>query len=389
MIMTTMNSLKKNINLHILLFAIFGLALRIVVSNYGYNHDFIMWQKNLELFKNGESFYAYGKYNYSPLWVNLLFLVDSISLPFIDNQSIFRIKVVLLLSLIDFFIFFFICKNYSTKIGLLFFLNPISIFITGFHNQFDNIAILLAFIAILLYEKYKNNYQLLITLIIFGISICAKQIFFFFPIWLAIKEKKIFKKILILFIPYLIFFISFINYIPTDFVYILENVFQYKSYNNGPFWGMFAPKIIYLYVDKKVLFFISMLLLGFLFENKNLRDTFYFYIISVVIFSSAIVNQYLAIPLLTMAVYWNNKYLYYSIISTLLFFIDGDALNINFLREYFQWDLRSTRIMYYPIILLLLLGFLETVFGKKKISSFISKMTNTIVHKIKKQLLFK
>lgn len=384
-----MNSLKKNINLHILLFAIFGLALRIVVSNYGYNHDFIMWQKNLELFKNGESFYAYGKYNYSPLWVNLLFLVDSISLPFIDNQSIFRIKVVLLLSLIDFFIFFFICKNYSTKIGLLFFLNPISIFITGFHNQFDNIAILLAFIAILLYEKYKNNYQLLITLIIFGISICAKQIFFFFPIWLAIKEKKIFKKILILFIPYLIFFISFINYIPTDFVYILENVFQYKSYNNGPFWGMFAPKIIYLYVDKKVLFFISMLLLGFLFENKNLRDTFYFYIISVVIFSSAIVNQYLAIPLLTMAVYWNNKYLYYSIISTLLFFIDGDALNINFLREYFQWDLRSTRIMYYPIILLLLLGFLETVFGKKKISSFISKMTNTIVHKIKKQLLFK
>ena len=384
-----MNSLKKNINLHIILFAILGFALRIVVSNYGYNHDFIMWQKNLELFKNGESFYAYGKYNYSPLWVNLLFLVDSISLPFIDNQSIFRIKVVLLLSLIDFFIFFFICKNYSTKIGLLFFLNPISIFITGFHNQFDNIAILIAFIAILLYEKYKNNYQLLITLIIFGISICAKQIFFFFPIWLAIKEKKIFKKILILFIPYLIFFISFINYIPTDLVYILENVFQYKSYNNGPFWGMFAPKIIYLYVDKKFLFFILMLLFVFLFENKNLCDTFYFYIISVVIFSSAIVNQYLAIPLLTMAVYWNNKYLYYSIISTLLFFIDGDALNINFLREYFQWDLRSTRIMYYPIILLLLLGFLETVFGKKKISSFISKMTNTIVHKIKKQLLFK
>lgn len=384
-----MNSLKKNINLHIILFAILGFALRIVVSNYGYNHDFIMWQKNLELFKNGESFYAYGKYNYSPLWVNLLFLLDSISLPFIDNQAIFRIKIVLLLSLIDFFIFFLICKNYSTKIGLLFFLNPISIFITGFHNQFDNIAILLAFIAILLYEKYKNNFQLLITLIIFGISICAKQIFFFFPIWLAIKEKKIFKKILILVIPYLIFFISFINYAPNDLVHIVENVFKYKSYNNGPFWGIFSPKIIYLYVDTKILFFISMLLLGFLFENKNLRDTFYFYIISVVIFSSAIVNQYLAIPLLTMAIYWNNKYLYYSIISTLLFFVDGDALNIDFLREYFQWNLRSTRIIYYPIILILLFGFLETVFGKKKLNSFISKMITTIVSKIKKQLLLK
>jgi hypothetical protein len=116
-----MNSLKKNINLHILLFAIFGFTLRIVVSNYGYNHDFIMWQKNLELFKNGESFYAYGKYNYSPFWVNLLFLVDSISLPFIDNQSIFRIKVVLLLSLIDFFIFFLYGRTILLKLGSCFF----------------------------------------------------------------------------------------------------------------------------------------------------------------------------------------------------------------------------------------------------------------------------
>ena len=76
-------------------------------------------------------------------------------------------------------------------------------------------------------------------------------------------------------------------------------------------------------------------------------------------------------------------------ISTLLFFVDGDALNIDFLREYFQWNLRSTRIIYYPIILILLFGFLETVFGKKKLNSFISKMTITIVSKIKEQLLLK
>ena len=37
----------------------------------------------------------------------------------------------------------------------------------------------------------------------------------------------------------------------------------------------------------------------------------------------------------------------------------------------------------------LLDGFLETVFGKKKLNSFISKMITTIVSKIKKQLLLK
>jgi hypothetical protein len=384
-----MNLLKKNINFYIIIFVIIGFGLRIVVSNYGYNHDFLMHQKNMELLKNGESFYGYGKYNYSPLWVNLLLFLDSISLSFIDYQPVFRLKIILLLSLVDFLIFFLLCKNYSTKIGLLFFLNPISIFITGFHNQFDNISILLAFVAILIYEKYKSNYQFLISLIILGISICAKQIFFFFPVWLAIKEKKIYKKILIIFIPYFLFLISFKNYFPTELNYILENVFQYKSYNNGPFWGMFTPKIIYMYVDKKILFFISMILLGFLFENKNLREVFYFYLITIVVFSSAIVNQYLAIPLLTMAIYWNNKYLLYSILSCLLFLVDGDALNINFLRDFFEWNLRSTRIVYYPIILLLLFGFLETIFGKKKLNSFFSKIIKLIVYKIKAQLLIK
>jgi hypothetical protein len=144
-----------------------------------------------------------------------------------------------------------------------------------------------------------------------------------------------------------------------------------------------------MYVDKKILFFISMILLGFLFENKNLREIFYFYLITIVVFSSAIVNQYLAIPLLTMAIYWNNKYLLYSILSCLLFLVDGDALNINFLRDFFEWNLRSTRIVYYPIILLLLFGFLETIFGKKKLNSFFSKIIKLIVYKIKAQLLIK
>jgi hypothetical protein len=380
---------KKNIVFSILLFSIIGFALRIAASHYGHNHDFEMWQKNLDLFKNGDSFYAYGKYNYTPMWINLLFFLDSITIPsFITNESLFRIKIVLFLSLIDFFIFYLLFKNYTLKIGLLFFLNPISIFITGYHNQFDNIAILLAFVAVLIYEKCKNNYQLAISLFILSISICAKHILFFFPIWLAIKEKKFIKKILIILIPYFIFFISFTKYLSNDFNHIIENVFLYKSFDNGPFWGMMAPKIIDIYINKKNLFLIAMIMLGFYFQNKSIKNTFYFYLISVVVFSSAIANQYLAIPLLAMAIFWNWKYLLYTVLCSLLFLIDGDALNIKILREFFEWDLRSTRMMYYPITLLLLLGFIETLFGKK-FNSVLTKILKLFLNKIRTQFSFK
>jgi len=386
--MFIMNFLKKNTSISIILFTVTGLALRILVSNYGYNHDFIYHQKNMEFIKYGESFYAYGKYNYTPFWVNLLLFLDAVSLPFINYQSAFRTKLVLLLSLVDFLIFILLCRNYSIKTGLFFFLNPISIFITGFHNQFDNIAILLGFVAILIYEKYKNNYQLLISLIIFGLSICAKHVLIFFPIWLAFKEKFLIKKIIIILVPYLVFFLSFVNYVPEDLNSIIENVFKYKAFNNGPFWKIFTPQIIYAYIDQKILFFITMIIIGLFFKKKSLRNIFYYYLILIVILSSGMANQYLAIPLLALAIFWNRKYLIYSLLCVLLFVVDGDAFNVQFLREFLEWDYRSTRVMYYPIILILLLGFFETILGKKKLNFFFFKVVNMIINKIKTQTLF-
>jgi len=380
--------LKKNTNFYIILFIFIGFALRILVSNFGYNSDLIYHQKNMELLKHGESFYSYGKYNYTPFWVNLLLLLDMISLPFTDYQPTFRVKLVLLLSIIDFLIFILLYKNYSLKIGLLFFFNPISVFITGFHNQFDNIAILLAFVAILIYEKYKNNYELLLSLIIFGLSICAKHIFIFFPVWLAFKEKNSYKKIIIILVPFVIFFSSFTNYLSVDYHHIVEHVFNYKASSNGPFWKIFTPKIVDMYIDKKILFIISLIILGLFFQKKSLRNIFHYYLISIVIISSGMANQYLAIPLLALAVFWNKKYLIYTIICVLLFLVDGDALNIKFLREILDWDYRSTRMMYYPIILVLLLGFLETIYGKKKLNFYLAKIINLAAKKIKTQTTF-
>ena len=382
---------KKNSNftLYFVLFSILGIALRIAVSKFGYNFDYIAWEENLNLFKNGESFYKHGKYNYSPVWIHVLYFLDSLSLPFDGIGSLYRIKIIIFLSLVDILIFFLLFKDYSLKIGLLFFLNPISIIITGLHNQFDNFAILAGFFAIILYQKYyKNNYGFVISLIFFGFSLCIKHVLFLFPIWLAIKEKNFLRKILIIVIPFFIFLVSFTPYLSSDFQFIEKYVFNYTSFNNGPFWGMFTSKIIDMYIERKLMFICALLVLGLFFQNRPIKESFYLYLISTVVFSSALTNQYFIIPLISIAIFWNSKYFIYCLLCCLLFLVDSSALNIDFLVDALNWNRISTKIAYYPIILFLLIGLIETVFGKKKVNNFIFNITKWFSEKIKSQFTF-
>ena len=73
----------------------------------------------------------------------------------------------------------------------------------------------------------------------------------------------------------------------------------------------------------------------------------------------------------------------------MLYLVDGDQLSIQFLREPLQWDLRSTRMAYYPIILILFILFLENFLGKNKFKIYTKNVINFMKNKIKKSIDFK
>jgi hypothetical protein len=387
---------SKNLQTLVLV-TLFGFVLRIWVSYYGYNSDFSSWEMNLKHFKAGESIYTFGNFAYSPAWVYILYLIDLVNIPISNNNylienlpgSVFRLKLVIFLSLIDFFIFYNLYKNYSLKIGLLFFFNPISIWITGFHNAFDNIPIFLAFLSIIFYEKNKFKDRIIFPLLLLSLSIVVKHILIFFPIWWACKEKKLLNKILILTVPYLIFAFSFIQFLPNEFSQVFHKFCCAYKFSNGPFWGMFGPKIIHMYFDLQTLFSIILIVLGFLIVNKNLKESFLLYLMAIVAFSSMTYTQYLAIPLIALAIIWNRKCLFYTILVILLYLVDGDQLSIQYLREPLSWNLRLTRIGYYPIILTLLVIFIERLLGEKKFRLYLKKIFYFITKKIKRSINFK
>ena len=387
---------KNNILLIFVISTFLGFALRIWISQFGSNFDFLMWEGNLDLFKKDISIYEFGNYTYGTPWIYTLFILDSISFPLLETNnfvqsmpgSFYRLKIILFLSLIDFFIFFLLFKKYSLKIGLLFFLNPICIIITGHHNQFSNFAILFGFLSILLYEKDKSNFKFFIPLIIMGISLSIKHILIFFPLWWAFKEKKLIKKFMILLIPYFIFILSFLPFLLTELDHIVFKLTSSGMRFDGPFWGMFGPKIIHMYFDIQTLFSIILIGLGFLLVKKDLKERFYLYLMAVVAFSSMMYTQYLVIPLIALAIFWNWKYLIYTTLAFLVFLVDGDQLSIEFFRNHLNWDLRSTRISFYPIILILLIGFIEQSIGQRKFYSYIKKLFYFVINKIKSGLFF-
>jgi len=387
-----MNNYITSINKTIIAFlfiGILGLALRLAFSDYGFMYDATGHKMNLDIYIHNGNIYDSGRYNYSPIgWLNITYLLDKIPFYITNDFESLRIKITLFLSIIDFIIFIILNRLYSLKIGSLFYLNPISIYISGFHQQFGNVAILICFVGVLIYEKYKNNTGFYLCSILIGFSLCIKHLMIFFPFWLAFKEKIWKKKILIILIPISIFFASFINYYNAEsFDKIVSFVFSYSSFNNYPFWSIFTPQFLYNYIGAKNLYFLTLMLLGLFFQEKNIRETFYFYLICLVTFSSGIANQYLALPLIALAVFWNRYYFLFSLISFLFFLIDSNGLNLEFLSELISWSDKKDRIAYKIIIFFLTLGLLENIFGKNKFEKFFKDIFSWFYKKIKQQFI--
>jgi hypothetical protein len=108
----------------------------------------------------------------------------------------------------------------------------------------------------------------------------------------------------------------------------------------------------------------------------------------VTVLSSAITNQYLAIPVIAIAVFWNSFYKAYTIASALLFLVDRNALKIEWLSDFINWNPAYSRYSYYIIIFFLSIGFLKTLIGEKrfyKISLQILQISRLIYSNIKEQ----
>ena len=327
------------------------------------------------------------------VWFYILFIIKSIS-SLLDSEFFnFRHLIALFLAFADAGIFL-ILFGYKKYIPALFFIfSPISIIITGYHSQFDNLAVFIMLLSALVLQENEKDIneiswtQILFFCLIVGISITVKHIFIFFPFWLFFKAKNMNRKLFLLTVPVGIFVLSFFPYCwsKESINGILNNVFMYNSFDNSPFYNIFLPLIIQKFISKKIFFFLAMIIAGYFYREKNIFESIIHYSVLMVIFSSAIANQYLAIPIIFTAFYINLFNILYNISGCI--FLLGESSGLNMVA------LKNTPIIsylfyygygYYILIILLFFGYIISFDIAK---SYIRSLLKNIMITIKNEVL--
>ena len=333
-----------------------GLIARYAVSLRGFNFDFESYLIVADLVRRGENVYANtARYNYGPVWFNLLHVAHLIGA---GEPRLFRICVITILSLVDVGIFAIFYRRLGGFVATLFFLNPISIIITGYHNQFDNLALLIGMLGI---RQFGDDFDLALTgrkvsgLLLLGLSLITKQLLFLFPIWLAVKQRGLCNKVIVVFMPYTLFAVSFLPYWSEGSQGIVHNVLRYGSMNNELFYQLFVPYSLRLLLPSKVVWGGLLLFFAFYFRRWNGFDSLLFYTCILVATSPSIANQYVAIAVPFVVANLNLFTVAYIAIGTLYLVVHKSGLHVYALQPFAGIDRNVYRA---GLISLLAAGFI-------------------------------
>jgi len=339
-----------------ILVALLGVVARLAVATMGHNYDVDSYLIVADIVKKGGSVYAEtSRYNYGPVWFHLLHLLRAATawIPDVDSVLAFRYALALLLTLADLAIFSIVRSRYNGISATIFFLNPVSVIITGYHSQFDNLALLLGMIAVLLLGddlEAAPPRRRIAALALLGLSLATKHILFIFPLWLAVKYRERSWKLLCLALPVLLFLASFVPYWSRGEQGIMTNVFMYSSWTHSIFYELFVPQLFKFILSAKAVWIGILLAAALFFRKQPPFESLLIYSILLVAFSPATTNQYLAIVIPAISVFPNLLFGLYTAVASWHIMGDSSGLGIKGLRFSFEGE----SLTYYSIMILLL-----------------------------------
>jgi hypothetical protein len=278
-----------------------GITLRLWVSTFGFNLDLSSYSEVVTIVEQGENVYSSTRnYNYGPVWFHVLYGLSRLALLGSEPGSSFLLLLSCLLTAVDLGIFALLRRRVGDGVALLFFLNPVSVIISGYHRQFGNLALLLGLLAAELFDRSSGeglDRRKWAGMVVLGLSLATKHVLFAFSWWLAVKEKRVHHKLIVLLVPMLIFVASFFPYWAEGRHGIIHNVFLYKSFDNEPLWSWVLPPLLAEAVPATLGLVIGLAVAGLALRRSDAHRSLLFYTALLLILSPAIANQYLALAM--------------------------------------------------------------------------------------------
>jgi hypothetical protein len=312
--------------LRVALVVLFAFALRVGISFRGHNYDMDSWTVTAGLALIGESPYGVtSRYNYGPVWYAILFplawLHETLGLQRLLGAESFHAVIAAFLSLVDIAVAWLLSRRAGRWAALLFLFNPVLILLTGYHSQIDTLAVLFGLLAWVLIESRTIAMswpRLIASAALLALSLATKHVLILLPVWLVMSRAVIpdfTKRFAYAGVAYALFASSFVPFARTaDAIGGIWT--QVIAYEGVPFAGALLPKLLSFVMSasaaakpvpvvhlslSKLLFVIILMLVGVVVAWKKPREMFERYLLALVIFTPAMADQYLAIPLVACA----------------------------------------------------------------------------------------
>ncbi len=226
---------------------IIGLAARLALAFFvPPAYDIWAWQEYANYWKAGnlspyQNFETVPSFRYSPFWFCFVILSSLFS----DSTGLsFGFSIRLPIILADLFLLWVIvssCQklNLGKKTSLIiaagFFLNPVSIIISGLCGQFDNFSVLFALLAWYAATFAVKNNSVWSTLFL-SLSVAAKHFTVMLVPVFAFLQKSWPKRLLVLCASPFLFFVSILPFAGLDGILtIVQRLFQYNLH--AGYWG--------------------------------------------------------------------------------------------------------------------------------------------------------
>lgn len=323
-----------------------GFMLRISLVFSSTNFDFESYKITSALLLDGIPPWQSQRYNYGITWSLILSCLHLLSF---ENDYIFRLLIIIFLSFADLSISLTLKSWFGTKTALVFFLNPVSILITGHYNQFDNLSIAVGMLALVSLIRFQENSKvnyLFVAIALLSLSLTIKHNLVLFLLWFMFSNFSNRIKLSLITVPCLLFLLHFVPFMLIslkDRESISSAVFKYWSSNNAPFWKFwfwdkgFAESLgdhtawhhgrLWM-----ILMLLSVTTVGYFSRREPIKKQFAIFTISLIIFASAITSQFLAIAAVGAAVFINLGFSLYFFIASLYLMAELAGLNISALQ---------------------------------------------------------
>jgi hypothetical protein len=277
--------------------------------------------------RGGDLYLETTRYNYSPLWAQILrvlaILAERVGCTFGTVLGVFLLAVDVLTARVLYALGG--RGRRGRTAALLFFLNPVSIFASSFHLQFDNLAILFLLVALLAAERLPASR--VPTVAALSASVVAKHFTAVFPPLFLAGRRRAGLKPLEALVPWAVFAASFLPYW-RQWSGIRQNVLGYRSLSEDYGTAMLealpgAPRWL-----SQALFAAAIVAALFLLRRLARPRACLLLFLVMLLFAPGICEYYFVWPIALGALFGGAGYLVYTLVVATFFLGSPDGLNL-------------------------------------------------------------